>query len=218
MKYKAAIFDMDGTILDTLEDLCHTLDYTLEHFGFPKKTVPEMRSYLGNGMRNFIQLGAPAGTSEALREEMFQVFAEYYKTHCAIATKTYAGLLPMLDRLKAEGMKIAVVSNKGDFGVQILCDEYFPKVFHYAVGEKTGISKKPAPDMVNACLKEFGLKPEEAVYIGDSEVDLETARNAGMDEVLVTWGFRDREFLEERGGKVIVDTMEELEKQLIVKR
>lgn len=214
MKYKAAIFDMDGTILDTLEDLCHTLDYTLEQFGFPKKTVPEMRSYLGNGMRKFIELGAPAGTGEELREKMFEVFAEYYKTHCAIATKPYDGLLPMLDRLKAAGMKIAVVSNKGDFGVQILCDEYFPQVFHYAVGEKTGISKKPAPDMVEAVLKEFGLQPEEAVYIGDSEVDLETARNAQMDEVLVTWGFRDKSFLEERGAKVIVDTMEQLEKAL----
>lgn len=215
MKYKAAIFDMDGTILDTLEDLCHTLDYTLEQFGFPKKTVPEMRSYLGNGMRKFIELGAPAGIGEELREKMFEVFAEYYKAHCAIATKPYDGLLPMLDRLKAAGMKIAVVSNKGDFGVQILCDKYFPQVFHYAVGEKTGISKKPAPDMVEAVLKEFGLKPEEAVYIGDSEVDLETARNANMDEVLVTWGFRDKAFLEARGAKVIVDTMAELEKALL---
>ena len=217
MKYKAAIFDMDGTILDTLEDLCHTLDYTLEQFGFPKRTVPEMRSYLGNGMRKFIELGAPQGTPEELREKMFAVFAEYYKTHCAIATKPYDGLLPMLAKLKEQGMLIAVVSNKADFGVQLLCEEYFPGVFHYAVGEKAGISKKPAPDMVEAVLKEFKLRPEEAVYIGDSEVDLETARNAHMDDILVTWGFRDREFLEKLQPGCVVESMQELENELLMK-
>ena len=144
-----------------------------------------------------------------------ETFKAYYKDNCANKTRPYDGVLDLLKTLREKGILTAVVSNKGDFAVQILCQDYFPELFDYSVGEREGIRRKPAPDSVLAVLDKFQMKKEDAVYIGDSEVDVETAKNADMDAILVAWGFRTEEFLKECGADCIVHTMDELLEQLL---
>ena len=147
----------------------------------------------------------------------YRFFKEYYKTHCQVKTKPYDGILEMLKSLQKNGVKTAIVSNKADFAVKELQKIYFTGIIPIAIGENeaAGIQKKPAPQMVYKALEELESKPEESVYIGDSEVDIETARNSGMDAILVSWGFRNREYLEELGAKVIVDSAEELRREVL---
>lgn len=154
-------------------------------------------------------------TDEAMIQTVLAEQKAYYKEHCADKTKPYEGIMELLDELKKAGCKLAVVSNKADYAVQILCEQYFPGIFHMTVGEKENVRKKPAPDSVNAVLQELQVDGANAVYVGDSEVDIETARNADLDAVLVTWGFRDAEFLQERGAKTLVHTANELKSALI---
>lgn len=214
MKYKLAIFDMDGTILDTLVDLANAVNHALAEKNLPQRSLMEIRSYLGNGMLNLIRLSAPKGASDAEISELKDIFTNYYKAHCAENTKPYAGILELIAELRAQGVKTAVVSNKPDFGVQLLVKEHFPTSFDFAVGEKEGIAKKPAPDSVNAVLEKLNISRKDAVYIGDSEVDYATAKNAEMDDIIVTWGFRDEDYLQSLGAKTIVHTMEELKAAL----
>ena len=211
MKYELAIFDMDGTILDTLEDLKNALNYSLEHHGYPTRSLDEVRRFVGNGIRRLITLGAPEGTSEESVDKIFSDFNDYYKIHSADNTKTYPGILELIDNLQSDGIKTAVVSNKADYAVQDLCAEYFPGCFDAQVGEREGIRRKPAPDSVNEVLRKLAVSKEQAVYIGDSEVDVATAQNAGMDLIGVEWGFRGRELLAEKGAKIIVERPEEIE-------
>ena len=215
MKYKLAIFDMDGTILDTLVDLANAVNYALREAGFPERSLPEIRSYLGNGMFNLIRLSAPEGSSMATINQLKESFTIYYKAHCSENTKPYTGIVELIDELRSQGMLTAVVSNKPDFGVQLLVKDHFPTSFDAAVGEREGIAKKPAPDSVNAVLAELGMKRTDAVYIGDSEVDIATAQNAGMDGVIVTWGFRDEDYLKAEKAQILVHDMQELKQALL---
>ena len=205
MKYKLVIFDMDGTILDTLEDLANSLNYALDLFGFPRRTLQEVRRFVGNGIRRLIECGVPAGTAEEKIEEVCKIFSAHYKSHCFERTSPYVGVPEVLQALRDRGVPIAVVSNKADFAVQELCERYFPGVFDVVVGERAAVRKKPAPDSVNAVLEMLQIDRRDAVYVGDSEVDIATAENAAMDCIAVSWGFRDEAVLKAHNAKVIVD-------------
>lgn len=212
MKYKAAVFDMDGTILDTLKDLADAMNYELRKNGMPERTIDEIRRFVGNGIRKLIERAVPPETRPAVIDAIFADFVDYYKTHCEIATKPYAGIETLVKKLRQAGIKTAVNSNKADAAVQILCEKYFPNLFDLAVGEKEGIARKPAPDSVNEILRQFGVNKNEAFYIGDSDVDFETARNAGLDFIGVDWGFRGKDFLRACGAeKIAVNTEDVLE-------
>ena len=217
MRYKLAIFDMDGTILDTIQDLADTMNYTLEVSGYPLRTLQEVKSFVGNGIRNLIRRAVPETVrgDEAEIERLYEVFSAHYKEHCADTTKPYEGICALLRQLKEAKIKTAVVSNKADFGVQELCARYFPGLFDVAIGEQPGLAKKPAPDMVGQVLSRLAAAPKEAVYIGDSEVDIATAKNAAMDGVIVSWGFRDPAVLKEQGAMVIVSSVPELQALLL---
>lgn len=202
--YKLAVFDMDGTILDTLEDLKDSTNFALEKCGYPTRTYDEVRRFVGNGIRKLIERAVPEGLTVEQIDRVHEVFTEHYKAHCADKTKAYDGIKPLLEKLRANGVKTAVVSNKADYGVQELCKEYFDGLFDYAIGEREGIRRKPAPDSVNEALRVLGMSKSEAVYIGDSDVDFETAKNAELPCISVLWGFRDEEFLREKGATLFV--------------
>ncbi len=202
--YKLAVFDMDGTILDTLEDLKDSTNFALEKCGYPTRTYDEVRRFVGNGIRKLIERAVPEGLTVEQIDRVHEVFTEHYKVHCADKTKAYDGIKPLLEKLRASGVNTAVVSNKADYGVQERCKEYFDGLFDYAVGEREGIRRKPAPDSVNEALRVLGMSKSEAVYIGDSDVDFETAKNAELPCISVLWGFRDEEFLREKGATLFV--------------
>lgn len=204
MKHSLAIFDLDGTILYTLVDIKNSMNFTLKEFGFPERTLDEVRRFVGNGIRNLIIRAAPKGTDEKTIDEMFEVFNEHYAVHCNDNTKSYGGIDELLKKLKEQKVKTAVVSNKADYAVQTLVKKYFDGLFDYAVGEKQGVRKKPCPDSVNEVLRVLDTPKEAAVYIGDSEVDVATAKNAQMDCIAVDWGFRDRDVLINSGATLIV--------------
>lgn len=208
MKYQLAIFDLDGTLLDTLEDLADSTNYIMRSFGYPERTLKEVRSFVGNGIRKLLERSAPNGTSAEEIDRMFEQFKEYYGAHCADKTKPYDGVMELLDELRKQGVKLAVVSNKADYAVKALCDQYFPGCFDVAVGERVGIARKPAPDTVHEVLKNLQMEKSQAVYIGDSEVDVQTAKNAELNCIAVDWGFRDKEVLKEAGAETIVSTPE----------
>ena len=214
MKYQLAIFDLDGTLLNTLEDLADSTNYIMQKFGYPQRTLKEVRNFVGNGIRKLLERSAPVGTPAEEIDRMFEQFKEYYGAHCADKTKPYDGIMELLDALKEQGIKLAVVSNKADYAVKSLCEQYFPGVFDEAVGERAGIARKPAPDTVNEVLKNLQIDKALAVYIGDSEVDVQTAKNAEMDCIAVDWGFRDKEVLEEAGAETIVSTPAEVRKHM----
>lgn len=203
-KYDLAIFDLDGTILYTLEDLKNSLNYALAARDYPPRTLEEVRRFVGNGVRMLVERGAPAGTAPAELDQLYEIFHRHYHQHDLDTTRPYEGVPELLEKLRADGLRLAVVSNKVDYGVKDLCRRFYPGVFDAALGERPGVAKKPAPDLVNAVLEELGISREKAVYIGDSEVDIQTARNAGMDEIVVSWGFRTAEELAAREPKRMV--------------
>lgn len=215
MKYQVAIFDMDGTILDTIEDLADTMNYCLRKFHMPERTLAEIRSFVGNGIRKLIERAVPSGTDEDVVEEIHHCFHEYYKDHCAIKTKPYDGICEVISSLKSKGIKTAVVSNKADFAVKLLCEDYFKGLFDYSVGDKEGQRRKPYPDGVNSVMEYFGVTPSETVYIGDSEVDYQTAKNAGVDVIMVGWGFREEAYLYSIGVTKVIHKPEELMSMII---
>ena len=215
MKYKIAIFDLDGTILNTIEDLADSLNYALTKNGYKERTVEETQSFVGNGLLMLVKRAINPETSEEEAKKVLADLKAYYKIHCADKTKPYEGIPELLKDLKTADYLLAVVSNKADYAVQILCEQYFPGMFDLAVGERENVRRKPAPDSVNAVLAEFELKKADAVYIGDSDVDIETAENVGTDSILVAWGFRGAEFLKEKGAKNIVFDTEELKSCLL---
>ena len=210
MKYTIAIFDLDGTILNTLEDLADSTNYALKTCGYPERTMDEVRQFVGNGIRKLMERAVPEGTPVEEIDRVHETFTAHYKVHCADKTRPYDGIMELLQNLKKDGCKLAVVSNKADYGVQELCKQYFDGVFDFAVGEREGIRKKPAPDSVNEVLKTLGCSRDRAVYIGDSDVDIQTAANAQMDHIIVEWGFRDIPFLIAKGAKVLVEKPEEI--------
>lgn len=210
MKYNLVIFDMDGTILNTLEDLTDSVNYALSNSGYPKRTITEIKSFVGNGIRKLIDRAVPDGTAPEDADRVYNTFTGYYKIHCADKTKPYEGIPKLLESLRNSGCKTAVVSNKADYAVQELCRQYFDNMFDTAIGDRKGIQKKPAPDSVYEVLLRLDVKKEKAVYIGDSDVDIETALNAGMDCIIADWGFREREFLISKGAQTIVSSPEEI--------
>lgn len=205
MSYKLAIFDLDGTLLDTLEDLMNSTNYALEKCGLPKRTYSEIRSIVGHGIRNLIDRAVPEGTGKDVADKVFELFKEHYVVHCADKTRPYPGVCELLSKLRKRGVRVAVISNKADKAVQELMPVYFEGLVDIARGELPGVPRKPAPDGVLGLMKEFGALPEESVYIGDSEVDVQTAVNSGIDHIIVTWGFRDRDVLTAAGGVVFAD-------------
>lgn len=197
-KYNTVIFDLDGTLMDTLEDLANAVNEILRRNGYPVKTVGEVRRIVGNGLKQTLTLCLPEGTDKAVIEKLLPEFAAYYQDHCQIKTKPYEGIEDTLRELSARGYKLAIVSNKRDEAVKTLNKEWFEKYVKVAIGENesAGIRKKPAPDTVYQAIRELGGEKELAVYVGDSEVDKMTADNARLPCISVDWGFRDREELE----------------------
>ncbi|MBO5896530.1 MAG: HAD-IA family hydrolase [Clostridia bacterium] len=210
MKADTIIFDLDGTILDTLEDLKNSVNHALSSNNLPERSLAEVRSFVGNGIRLLMELSVPVDTDSALLDKCFDSFRVHYKENSANNTKPYEGVVELLNQLKSKGYKLAVVSNKADFAVQTLVADYFDGIFDYAVGEREGIRRKPCPDSVNDALLHLASDKNSAVYVGDSEVDVETARNAAIPCVAVTWGFRDKSVLEGLSPEYIIDKPSQL--------
>lgn len=216
MKYNTVIWDLDGTLLDTLQDLCNATNYALRTNGMAERTLSEVRSFVGNGVRNLMLRAVPQGTDEAAFEKVFADFRAYYVEHCRDTTCLYPGVADVLSELHTKGIRQAVVSNKLQAGVTELASEWFRDTIDVAIGEREGIDRKPAPDMVTMALKELGeldgMKPEDvrAVYIGDSDVDIMTARNSAMPCISVLWGFRDKDFLIAHGAETLVEKPTEI--------
>ena len=185
------LFDLDGTLLDTLEDLLDATNYALGVHGYPARTLSELRRFVGNGAWNQMRLSLPQGSTDEEIQAVLDTYKPYYTAHCQIKTRPYDGILPVLERL-GEKYPLAIVSNKPDSAVKELCAQYFPGI--YALGETANCPRKPAPDMVFKAMAAIGV--ERCVYVGDSEVDILTAKNAGVPCVSVLWGFRDKEDLE----------------------
>lgn len=210
MKYDLIIFDMDGTILNTLEDLKNSLNYVLQQAGYQTRTLEEVRTFVGNGIRKTIERALPSDIEEEKIDELFSLFMDYYAIHNTDNTKPYNGVIDLLKELKHLGYKTAVVSNKQDSAVKSLCKKFFTGLFDVEIGEKENIAKKPDPDEVNEVLKILNIDRTKSIYIGDSEVDIQTAQNSKMKSIIVDWGFRDRKFLYEHGAEVIVSNPSEI--------
>lgn len=215
MKYRLAVFDMDGTILNTLDDIADSVNYTLERFGYPTRTREEIRTFVGSGIKKLMQRACPPDIEEARLSEILPVYDAYYLSHCACKTGPYPGVISLLRDLRAAGVMTAVVSNKSDDGVRALCRRYFDGLFDAIVGERSDVPTKPAPDMVEIVLTQLGVKKADAVYIGDSDVDVATARNSGLDLIAVTWGFRPEALLRSLGAACIAHDTDELKKALL---
>ena len=213
--YHTAIFDLDGTLLDTLQDLADSTNYALSLHGLPTRTAEEIRQFVGNGVGLLIHRAVPQGTPEELEAHVLRDFRAHYLLNMENKTAPYPGILELLDALRTAGVRTAVVSNKFDGAVKGLCQNYFGDRVDTAIGESQGVARKPAPDTVFRALAELGASPEGAAYIGDSDVDMETAKNAGLPCISVSWGFRSRDFLLECGAALIADTVEELKALLL---
>lgn len=199
MDKKAVIFDLDGTLLNTLEDLKDALNYALAAHGFPTRSLEEVRAFVGNGNQTLVRRGVPRGTGEAAAQAVFETFVPYYQAHSMDKTRPYDGVGALLDALKAAGIKTAIVTNKAHTAAVPLCRRFFPQA-DLVVGARPGLANKPAADMVLAALEGLGAAAAEAVYVGDTEVDIATAKNAGLPCICVGWGFRAREQQEAAGG------------------
>lgn len=221
MRYKTIIWDLDGTLMDTLEDLKLAVNYALQANRMPVRTYEEVRQFVGNGVQKLMERAVPDGKQNPLFDKTFADFKSYYVVHCQDNTQLYKGLAPVLKELKARGVRMAVVSNKLQSGVTELFDAVIKSpdtsdgiclkdYIEVAIGERQGTARKPAPDMVNLALEEMGIGKQDAVYVGDSEVDIATAKNAGLPCISVLWGFRDKEFLISQGADTLIETPEEL--------
>ena len=210
--YNTYIFDLDGTLLDTLTDLAASTNYALRTHGMPEHTIDEVRRFVGNGVRKLMERAVPDGTDNPLFDEAFATFRQHYMEHSLDTTRPYEGIPDMLAALKVKGCHLAVVSNKMMAATQELCRHFFPETIEVAIGENEaeGIRKKPAPDTVIAALRQLGVGEEGAVYVGDSDVDIDTARNSNLPCISVLWGFRDRDFLLQHGASTLISAPEEL--------
>lgn len=210
MKYDAVIFDLDGTLTDTLEDLKNSVNFAMREFGFPERTTDEVRSFVGNGVKRLIDLSVPENTSEEVSAECLSVFKSFYKDNSLVSTKPYDGIIPMLEKLKKDGVKTAVVTNKMHEAAVDIVNLFFGELIDVAIGQIDGVAQKPQPDGIYSALEKLGVSKEKSVYVGDSEVDCITAKNAGIPCIGVTWGFRDREILVGNGADFIINFPEEI--------
>ena len=210
--YKTYIFDLDGTLLDTLGDLAASVNYALRMHRMPEHSIDDVRRFVGNGVRKLMERAIPEGAENSDFEVTFATFRQHYMAHSLDTTKPYEGIPETLEALKAKGCHLAVVSNKMMAATQDLCRHFFPDTIEVAIGENeaAGIRKKPAPDTVFEALRQLGVGQEGAVYVGDSDVDIETARNSGLSCISVLWGFRDRDFLLQHGAKTLISSPSEL--------
>ena len=209
-KYKTYIFDLDGTLLSTLADLAASTNYALRTHHMPERSIDEVCRFVGNGVKKLMERAIPDGLNNPLFEETFATFRQHYMQHNLDTTQPYPGIMQLLEQLKAEGKNIAVVSNKFYAATRELCRHFFGDLVPVAIGEREDIRKKPAPDTVIEALRELGVDKEGAVYIGDSDVDIMTAKNSGMPCVSVLWGFRDKEFLLEHGATTLISQPEDM--------
>ncbi len=212
---KTVLFDLDGTLLNTLGDLTASTNAAMEKMGFATHTLDDVRRFVGNGIGLLIARSIPGGKENPKYEETLQVFREHYGAHCLDTTQPYPGVMEMLHQLQANGVKMGILSNKADFAVKSLCQRFFGPLVPVAVGERPGVRRKPAPDAVLACMEELKSDAVHTVYVGDSDVDIETARNAGLRCLSCTWGFRDRAFLLEHGATTLVDTPKALLEEIL---
>lgn len=204
--YNTYIFDLDGTLLSTLGDLAASCNYALRTNGMPERTIDEVRVFVGNGVKKLMERAVPNGEDNPAFEKTYSDFRKHYMEHNLDTTKPYDGVMDLLKELNSRGKKVAVVSNKFYAATKELCRHFFGNLVQVAIGEREDIRKKPAPDTVIEAMRQLGVTTEGTVYIGDSDVDIETARNSGMPCISVLWGFRDRDFLLQHGATTLVDT------------
>lgn len=213
MKYKLGIFDLDGTLLNSLDDIASSCNYALRENNLPEHTTDEVRFMVGNGILKLIQRAVPENSDEQTVQKVYQIFLDHYHKHCVEKTKPYNGIVECLKALKKDGLLLAVNTNKVETASIDLCNQFFPGIFDYVCGSKEGIRPKPATDGVMEILRNLNLDEHiPAVFIGDSDVDIQTGKNAGFDTIGVDWGFRGKDFLMKNGAGVVAMTLEELYK------
>ncbi len=210
MKYNTYIFDLDGTILDTLLDLANAVNFAMRSKGFPERTVDEVRSFIGNGIKVLIKRAVPQETSEKDYAEALEIFTKYYLEHIADYTKPYDGIIDVINELKSKGCKTAVVSNKAHFAAQAVVKDFFGDIFDVVVGKMDEFPSKPEPDSLLYTIKTLGTEKSDCIYIGDSDVDVLTAHNAGIECIGVTWGNRDEDVLLQNGAEYIARKPEDI--------
>ncbi|MEY8515742.1 HAD family hydrolase [Lachnospiraceae bacterium 29-84] len=213
-KINAILFDLDGTLLDTLTDLTNSVNHAMERFGFPKHTEDGVRRMVGNGVSVLMERAIPNGRENPGFDECLKVFREHYELHKKDFTKPFPGVMGFLEKASSQGYQLGVVSNKFDLAVKGLCQDYFAPYITAAIGESAQIARKPAPDTVFAAMEELHVTPSQCVYVGDSDVDIATAKNSGIPCISVSWGFRSRKFLQAHGARYIAGSMAELEEIL----
>ncbi len=206
MAIKTVIFDLDGTLLNTLADLQAAINVVLVSYGYPQRTLEEIKSFVGNGIKKAIERAVPEPVPFDKINKMTDLFIYYYQEHINELTTPYNGIIPMLDELKQKNYKLGVVSNKYDAAVKKLCNDYFPEYISSAIGESSEIERKPNPNGILKVLEQTNSKASEAIYVGDSDVDVITAQNAGIPCISVLWGFRDKEFLINSGANIFAQT------------
>lgn len=209
-KFETYVFDLDGTLLETLKDLAASTNYALRTHNMPKHSIEDVRMFVGNGVKKLMERAIPNGIENPLFEDVYATFRQHYLEHNLDTTKPYEGIPELLAELKARGKKLAIVSNKFYAATQELARHFFPDTIEVAIGERENIKKKPAPDTVIEALRQLGASRETAVYIGDSDVDIMTAKNCDMPCVSVLWGFRDKKFLTEHGATFFVEKPSQL--------
>jgi phosphoglycolate phosphatase len=213
-KYDTVIFDLDGTLLNTLEDLTDSVNHALAVFGYPQHTIADVCGFVGNGVYKLMERATPGGLEAPDFPQVYKEFCDYYNANCRNKTRAYNGIPEMIEILHKQKYKMAVVSNKNDAEVKKLCAVYFSEWMDTFIGSTEGVRKKPAPDTVFQAMATLDSVPAHTVYVGDSEVDLETAINAGIDCITVSWGFRGRTRLEQLGAAIIVDRPDQIPKLL----
>ena len=214
MGYKAVLFDLDGTLLDTLDDLTASVNYAMGQMNWPPRDKKEVRRFLGNGIKRLMELCSPSGISLEEFDKAFKLFKSHYDEHNQDTTKPYDGVIELMEKLKQHDIKMAIVSNKVASAVAMLWEKYFNGLAQIAIGDEPGLDRKPAPDSCELALKRLGIEKADAVYVGDSEVDIATAKNTGVNCITVLWGFRDKDFLEEQGATCFAETPEDIFKEV----
>lgn len=207
---KAVIFDLDGTLLDTIEDLRESTNYALAKCGYPIRSIEDIRNFVGNGVEKLIERAIPNGKNNNDFEDCLSLMKKYYSINNTKYTSPYEGVISLLQELKSKGIKVAIVSNKFDSAVKVLCNKYFEGLFDIAFGENESCRKKPYSDMIIKVLTQFKIAKNEAILVGDSEVDIQTAKNSGLECISVLWGYKNKQFLLENGAKNLISTPIEL--------